>query len=106
MVIVSGEPAPAKPSPKKSTPKRKRDEAHFSPDSSEKAPASLDELRISIQRLSAEEETAHPPVVYESSTPEKQAVVYCICNGVLKRCLEKACCVKQEFRVFAAEMEL
>ena len=103
VVIASGIAVPSQPSKKRPAAKRKREEEHFS---SEKAPASLEELRISIQRH-GEGEEAPSPVVYESPAPDKSAVVYCICNGVLKRCSgDNTCCVKHEFCVLADEVEL
>lgn len=103
VIIPNGHPAPKKNSSKKAMPKEKRNGGH---PPLEKAPAALEELRISIQRRNDAKETP-PPAEYEAPLSEKRAVVYCICNGVLKRCTgSSACCVKDTFCVYADELEM
>ncbi|HWB61789.1 MAG TPA: hypothetical protein VG733_20065 [Chthoniobacteraceae bacterium] len=76
-------------------------------------PPELEELRISIQRRDpggeASGEVEEIPGFHENEEPasSQRAVVYCICNGVLKRCEGgAACCVKDGFCVYADELGL
>lgn len=115
VVIPNGHHTPPKPAPsKKRKPAEKRNGGHALREETPPTPlaptmpAPPEKLRVSIQRRdSAKAESRQPAVEVTAEPGDKRAIVYCICNGVLKRCHgDCACCVKPEFCVYADEFVL
>lgn len=111
VVIPNGRHAPLKPAPKKQKPAEKQNGGSTPPEHTLQAPAmpaQLGEMRVSIQRRSVAKGSQQQAAVEVAGTPaDKRAIVYCICNGVLKRCTgDSACCVKPEFCVYADDFVL
>ena len=99
VVIANGAHSSAAKLPsKKTVPKEKRNGHGGTAGTSPDAPG---EQRIFIQRLHDREET--PGLErYGAPLTEKKAVVYCICNGVLKKCRDcDSCCVQSDCPVHA-----
>lgn len=103
IIANGGHETDVKPSPLKAAAKQKRS---ASPAPKEKFPLVQEEIRISLRRRDDAGETGEIEAPglgeFEEHVPEQKTVVYCICNGVLKKCMDsRNCCVKAAFCVYA-----